>query len=127
MAPKAMLCTNLAGMLQLSVQLDSRLQPVYDRLVVRLHPLDVGRGPLDRLHGRPAGRPQPPLVAADELHQVVQVEGRVEVHRDRGYDPGDPATDGRVVVGGEEGPVVADPVPGDVTTDQVSKNTRRAR
>ena len=105
----------------LSVQLDSLLQPIHDRLVVRLHPPHVGPGILHRCPAGPAGRPQLLLVSAEELYQVVQVEGGVEVSRDRRDDPGDPATDGRVVVGAEARPVVADPVPGNVTTDFVSK------
>ena len=69
----------------------------------------------------PAGRPQLLLVLVDELDQVVQVEGGVEVTRDRRDDPGEPATDGRVVVGAEARPVVADPVPGNATTNWGSK------
>ena len=55
----------------------------------------------------------------EELHQVVQLKGGVVVPSDRPDDIGEPTTDGRVRA--EARPVVADPVPGNVTTDFVSK------
>ena len=95
------------------------IQPVNNRLVVLGHPVNVGLGALYHLIRRPLGSPQLRLVLADEQLQLGQLQGGVEVVGHGGDDPAHAGADGGVVVAAQPVPVVTDPVPGNVATNQI--------
>ena len=84
-----------------------------------LHPVDVSLGVLHHLQRGTARSPQLRLVLGNEHLQLTQLSLGVEVHGHGGDDPAHAGADGGVVVVAESVPVVSDPVPGDVATNQI--------
>ena len=88
-----------------------------------IHPVDVCLGGLHHLFSISPCRAQFVLVVDNESLQLRQLEGSVEVLGDPIDDPSHRGADGGVVVAAEPLPVVPDPVPGDVSSDDVPTDT----